>query len=397
MTSAADRKREQAILNAQAKRDQGPREPFSVEGFGQAFGPLVASLLDKNSTLNVYGLVKVNNPNEKSLQQKMEEAEAKKAATDSAPTEEKAKQQRRDPRANDTSSDDEEEVGAKKAQNDDDEDDVIMSPWYDDEKRMVRIGTTFPCDGTSTRALEEFMGVVHFAALARDDPRPLPDWAQSDEEKAAEVAEGASERRQKRREISTAAQRIVAHYLTKNMMAEWSALFKGSGGGAGAGYDPRARGAPNGASPASWCPWGTSNTAEVERAAQEFLTSPWSPAPSESVLRECSNVVLSCIGNGLAVPSYSMLTRRWIPQLESSESVATSAFPSQDESTLVRIAAHCENLRWKLLRANIDGRGWTEYAKQVKNIDRRLKVLKLSRSEERRVGKECRSRWSPYH
>ena len=23
--------------------------------------------------------------------------------------------------------------------------------------------------------------------------------------------------------------------------------------------------------------------------------------------------------------------------------------------------------------------------------------LKLSRSEERRVGKECRSRWSPYH
>ncbi len=24
-------------------------------------------------------------------------------------------------------------------------------------------------------------------------------------------------------------------------------------------------------------------------------------------------------------------------------------------------------------------------------------VVKLSRSEERRVGKECRSRWSPYH
>ena len=29
-----------------------------------------------------------------------------------------------------------------------------------------------------------------------------------------------------------------------------------------------------------------------------------------------------------------------------------------------------------------------------KGID---KVEKLSRSEERRVGKECRSRWSPYH
>ena len=25
------------------------------------------------------------------------------------------------------------------------------------------------------------------------------------------------------------------------------------------------------------------------------------------------------------------------------------------------------------------------------------KVVKLCRSEERRVGKECRSRWSPYH
>ena len=26
-----------------------------------------------------------------------------------------------------------------------------------------------------------------------------------------------------------------------------------------------------------------------------------------------------------------------------------------------------------------------------------LKMLRISRSEERRVGKECRSRWSPYH
>ena len=27
----------------------------------------------------------------------------------------------------------------------------------------------------------------------------------------------------------------------------------------------------------------------------------------------------------------------------------------------------------------------------------RTTVLRLTRSEERRVGKECRSRWSPYH
>src|SRR3712207_9201181 len=29
--------------------------------------------------------------------------------------------------------------------------------------------------------------------------------------------------------------------------------------------------------------------------------------------------------------------------------------------------------------------------------ERRLRIADFSRSEERRVGKECRSRWSPYH
>src|SRR5258706_5943044 len=31
------------------------------------------------------------------------------------------------------------------------------------------------------------------------------------------------------------------------------------------------------------------------------------------------------------------------------------------------------------------------------NLVRHLDALQSSRSEERRVGKECRSRWSPYH
>ena len=30
-------------------------------------------------------------------------------------------------------------------------------------------------------------------------------------------------------------------------------------------------------------------------------------------------------------------------------------------------------------------------------VSRDIRDLKLTRSEERRVGKECRSRWSPYH
>src|SRR3989454_10859580 len=33
----------------------------------------------------------------------------------------------------------------------------------------------------------------------------------------------------------------------------------------------------------------------------------------------------------------------------------------------------------------------------LKNIASILEELGLTRSEERRVGKECRSRWSPYH
>ena len=35
--------------------------------------------------------------------------------------------------------------------------------------------------------------------------------------------------------------------------------------------------------------------------------------------------------------------------------------------------------------------------KNVDNIERFLESTAKLRSEERRVGKECRSRWSPYH
>jgi len=36
---------------------------------------------------------------------------------------------------------------------------------------------------------------------------------------------------------------------------------------------------------------------------------------------------------------------------------------------------------------------WTDYAPFIRHWD----ITRLPRSEERRVGKECRSRWSPYH
>ena len=42
----------------------------------------------------------------------------------------------------------------------------------------------------------------------------------------------------------------------------------------------------------------------------------------------------------------------------------------------------------KYIKKNYDTNGF---------IKKQLKLIKLDRSEERRVGKECRSRWSPYH
>ena len=42
-------------------------------------------------------------------------------------------------------------------------------------------------------------------------------------------------------------------------------------------------------------------------------------------------------------------------------------------------------------------RGLTASAKEGKPISAKYEVEDGKRSEERRVGKECRSRWSPYH
>jgi len=38
-----------------------------------------------------------------------------------------------------------------------------------------------------------------------------------------------------------------------------------------------------------------------------------------------------------------------------------------------------------------------EYLETVLNLASYLRATFVDRSEERRVGKECRSRWSPYH
>src|SRR3712207_6493123 len=49
---------------------------------------------------------------------------------------------------------------------------------------------------------------------------------------------------------------------------------------------------------------------------------------------------------------------------------------------------------WILSGAVVGVQGGT---RKVLDVSRRLEALETPRSEERRVGKECRSRWSPYH
>src|ERR1035437_10083398 len=62
--------------------------------------------------------------------------------------------------------------------------------------------------------------------------------------------------------------------------------------------------------------------------------------------------------------------------------------------TLVRVAAGAIAKKWLRQRYGISVRG---YLSQLGANKVALKDWSAVRSEERRVGKECRSRWSPYH
>ena len=46
---------------------------------------------------------------------------------------------------------------------------------------------------------------------------------------------------------------------------------------------------------------------------------------------------------------------------------------------------------------NLQGIGRLVEGMPVDEVISRLRGIRFERSEERRVGKECRSRWSPYH
>src|SRR3712207_7690115 len=56
-----------------------------------------------------------------------------------------------------------------------------------------------------------------------------------------------------------------------------------------------------------------------------------------------------------------------------------------------------DNLGRPQIQFEMTPEGVREFAKITReNVGRQLAIT-LDRSEERRVGKECRSRWSPYH
>src|SRR3989441_11243976 len=83
-------------------------------------------------------------------------------------------------------------------------------------------------------------------------------------------------------------------------------------------------------------------------------------------------------------------TRRWNPKMRRFIFAERSGIYIIDlQKTLRQIEAAQELLRGVVLKG--EGVLFVCTKKQLKNI------IQAERSEERRVGKECRSRWSPYH
>ena len=54
------------------------------------------------------------------------------------------------------------------------------------------------------------------------------------------------------------------------------------------------------------------------------------------------------------------------------------------------------NKEEEIIENTLRPKSWNDYIGQEK-VKTNLRVIIEARSEERRVGKECRSRWSPYH
>src|SRR2546425_12902877 len=95
---------------------------------------------------------------------------------------------------------------------------------------------------------------------------------------------------------------------------------------------------------------------------------------------------------------------RHFPQVRQALSAADQQYLEQRASASIRRKARRERLKVAqqfvtgikedFLRLDRVGR---TVASLSPGVSRKLEFERLRRSEERRVGKECRSRWSPYH
>src|SRR3712207_9435625 len=87
------------------------------------------------------------------------------------------------------------------------------------------------------------------------------------------------------------------------------------------------------------------------------------------------------------------MLRRWV-KMHSAHKERTAfhlSFPSSRQLWPLGSALEASEIKLKAARAGPDVEGYGAY------IMATFCTLEITRSEERRVGKECRSRWSPYH
>ena len=83
---------------------------------------------------------------------------------------------------------------------------------------------------------------------------------------------------------------------------------------------------------------------------------------------------------------FELITTNWESLDESQKSILTKIWKVLTYKWQLQILFNLPFLIWWLMDVSI-----------IKVHEFDLKLLTYLRSEERRVGKECRSRWSPYH
>ena len=119
--------------------------------------------------------------------------------------------------------------------------------------------------------------------------------------------------------------------------------------------------------------------------------------------------VFPCIDEPVAKATYDVTLKTApdltvlgnMPIIESSEQagVLTTTFATTPRMSSYLLAFVVGELHKKTARTNsgVEVNVWATPAQSEETLDFALDIATLCRSEERRVGKECRSRWSPYH